>query len=35
MAEFYAVQIKLGNIGIDDVPEKFRAKVELILEENN
>lgn len=31
MAQFLAVQIKLGRITIDDVPEKYRAAVEAIL----
>jgi hypothetical protein len=31
MAQFLAVQIRLGRITIDDVPEKYRAAVEAIL----
>ena len=31
MAQFLAVQIRLGRITIDDVPEKYRATVEAIL----
>jgi len=31
MAKFLAMQIKLGKITIDDVPEKYRAEVEQIL----
>lgn len=31
MAQFLAVQIRLGKITIDDVPEKYRAAVEAIL----
>lgn len=31
MAQFLAVQIRLGRITIDDVPEKYRAEVEAIL----
>jgi hypothetical protein len=31
MAQFLAVQIKLGRITLDDVPEKYRAEVEQIL----
>lgn len=31
MAQFLAVQIRLGRITIDDVPEKYRAAVETIL----
>ena len=32
MAQFLAVQIRLGRITIDDVPEKYRDEVEAILE---
>jgi len=31
MAQFLAVQIKLGRITIDDVPERYRTAVEAIL----
>lgn len=31
MAQFLAVQIRLGRITIDDVPEKYKAAVEAIL----
>jgi hypothetical protein len=31
MAQFLAVQIRLGRITIDDIPEKYRAEVEAIL----
>jgi hypothetical protein len=31
MTQFLAVQIRLGRITIDDVPEKYRAAVEAIL----
>lgn len=31
MAQFLAVQIRLGRITIDDVPEKYRAAVETML----
>jgi hypothetical protein len=31
MAKFLALQIKLGRITIDDVPEKFREAVEAEL----
>jgi hypothetical protein len=31
VAEFLAIQIRLGKITIDDVPEKYRAEVEEIL----
>ena len=33
MAKFLALQIRLGKITIDDVPEKYRAAVEEILSE--
>lgn len=31
MVEFYVVQIKLGNITLDDVPQKWRGLVEYKL----
>ena len=31
MAQFLAVQIRLGRITLDQVPEKYREKVEEIL----
>lgn len=31
MAHFLVIQIRLGRITIDDVPEKYRAAVEAIL----
>ena len=31
MVDFLVVQIKLGKITIDDVPEKFREEVEKRL----
>ena len=31
MAKFLAIQIRLDKITIDDVPEKYRAEVEEIL----
>ena len=31
MAEFYAVQIRLGTIAIGDVPERFREDVRARL----
>lgn len=31
MTQFLAVQIRLGKITIDDVPEKYKAEVERIL----
>lgn len=33
MAKFLAIQIKLGRITIDDVPEKYKEEVERILNE--
>jgi len=33
VAKFLALQIRLGKITIDDVPEKYRAEVEQILSE--
>ena len=33
MVKFLALQIRLGKITIDDVPEKYRAEVEQILSE--
>ena len=32
MVKFYATQIRIGNITIDDVPAKYRAAVEKELE---
>ena len=31
MAQFLAVQIRLGRITLEQVPEKYRAEVEEIL----
>ena len=31
MAKFYAIQIRMGKISIDDVPERYRTAVEKIL----
>lgn len=31
MAQFLAVQIKLGKIAIEQVPEKYRTEVEELL----
>jgi len=31
VAKFLAMQIRLGKITIDDVPEKYRSEVEEIL----
>ena len=33
MALFLAIQIKLGKITIEDVPEKYKEEVERILNE--
>jgi hypothetical protein len=33
MAQFLAVQIRLGKITIEQVPERYRAEVEAILAE--
>lgn len=35
MARFYAIQVVLGNIMIDKVPEKYRDAVIKILESYN
>ena len=32
MIDFLVVQIKLGNITIEQVPERYRAKVQLRIE---
>ena len=31
MIEFLAIQVRLGRITIEQVPERFRAEVEAIL----
>ena len=31
MAQFLAVQVRLGNITIEQVPEKYKEEVEEIL----
>ena len=31
MAQFLAIQIKLGKITIDDVPEQYKEKVKKFL----
>ena len=31
MAQFLAVQIRLGSINIEDVPEKYKEEVEEVL----
>lgn len=33
MVKFYVMKIKDGTITIDDVPERWRAKVEATLKE--
>ena len=33
MVKFYAVQIKLGNITLADVPERYRAAVEKEIQQ--
>ena len=35
MARFYAIQVALGRITIDKVPEKYRDAVVKILESYN
>ncbi len=32
MVRFYYLQIKMGKITIDDVPEKYRDKVQEMLD---
>lgn len=32
MAKFYAVQIRLGRITLEDVPERWREQVKALLE---
>lgn len=32
MAKFYALQIRLGKITLEDVPERWRAAVAALLE---
>ena len=31
MVRFYVLQVKLGKISIDDVPERWREQVEKML----
>jgi len=31
MAQFLALQIKIGRITIDQVPDKYRAEVEAVM----
>ena len=31
MAEFLAVQVRLGKVTLEQVPDKYRAEVETIL----
>lgn len=33
MIKFFAIQIRLGRIALEQVPEKWRAKVEEALNE--
>lgn len=33
MIKFFAIQIRLGRITLEQVPEKWRAKVEEVLNE--
>ena len=35
MVKFYLLQIKLGKITIDDVPNKYKEKVKAELEAQN
>lgn len=32
MVKFYYLQVKMGKIAIDDVPERYRDKVKEMLE---
>ncbi len=32
MVKFYYLQVKMGKITIDDVPEKYRDKVQEMLD---
>lgn len=34
MVRFYVIQIRLGNITIDKVPEKWRNSVQTALDNN-
>ena len=34
MVRFYVLQVKLGKISIDDVPERWREQVRKELEED-
>lgn len=34
MVRFYVLQVKLGKINIDDVPERWREQVRKELEED-
>lgn len=34
MAKFYAMQIKIHKITIDDVPERYKAAVKALLDAN-
>ena len=33
MAKFYAVQIRLGRIALEDVPERWREQVKALLDQ--
>ena len=33
MVKFYVLQIKMGKMVLEDIPEKFRAEVEKSLKE--
>lgn len=33
MVKFYVVQIRMGKMSLEDVPEKWREKVKQALEE--
>ena len=35
MVRFYVLQVRLGKIGIDDVPERWREQVRKELEVKN
>ena len=34
MVKFYVLQIQLGKITVDDVPDKYRERVRKYLESN-
>ena len=35
MVKFYLMQIRIGKITIDDVPEKWREAVKICLNQND